>query len=191
MELRTPVIIGMMCLVCACAGRKGKATPAGPTDEEIAASCAERACRPDTPQRIQVDATHVWEGVYPRSPYVVGPDAIVILPGEEIELAATPKADGTLDDLKVVPEGGAIKVKLWRMAGTKEGLPPTTMLMVSTTFDRPLHYCAYINIPGVGRVKTSIIGVGAGISGTETWMDPIIEIILTDLRLTETRTECR
>ncbi len=72
MAPRTLVVIGMMCLVVACAGRKGKATPAAPTDEAIAAICAERACRPDTPQRIQVDATHVWEGVYPRSPYVVG-----------------------------------------------------------------------------------------------------------------------
>lgn len=190
MAPRTLVVIGMMCLVVACAGRKGKATPAAPTDEAIAAICAERACRPDTPQRIQVDATHVWEGVYPRSPYVVGRGALVVLPGEEIELAATPKADGTIGGLEVVPEGGAIKVKVWRMEGTTTGLP-ATMLSVSTTFDRPLAYCAYVNIPGVGRVKTSIIGVDVGVIGTEMWQDPIIEIILTDLRLTETRTECR
>ena len=185
MPLRTAVVLGSVILLAACASRKAKEAAANePTAEEIEALCAERACRPETPQRVQVDATHVWDGVYPRSPYVAGPGVIVILPGEEFELAATPKADGTLDAMKVVPEDGDIKLRAVVLEGA-------TMLSVSTTFDRPLHYCAYINVTGVGRVQTSIVGVLPGVIGTEMWEDPITELILTDFRLTDERTECR
>ncbi|MEZ4383116.1 MAG: hypothetical protein R3A79_17445 [Nannocystaceae bacterium] len=185
MPLRAAVVLSSALLLSACASRKAKEAAANePTPEEIEAVCAERACRPDTPQRVQVDATHVWDGVYPRSPYVAGPGVVVILPGESFELAATPKADGTIDAMKVVPEGGDIKL----VVTTKEGM---TILRVSTTYDRPLHYCAYINVPGVGRVKTSIVGVFPGTFGAEMWQDPITELILTDFRLTDERTECR
>ena len=155
-----------------------------PTETEIEQICAERSCRQETPQRVPVSATQVYEGIYPRSPYVAGPGALVVLPGESIQVDAKVGADGTLEDLRVVPEGGSLAVSV-------SGEPGMTLLTVKSEFGRPLHYCAHINIPGHGRVKTSIVGVGAGISGTEMWQDPIIELVLSDFRLTDVQQACR
>lgn len=151
--------------------------------------CQHRACREDTPQRLQVSDTHYHEGVYPKSPYVAGPGVLVVLPGEAIHVKASVADDGTLRDLEVVPEGGELEITVTQMPGLVT--PTQTMLTVQSSFERPLAYCAYINIPGHGRIKTLIVGVAPKASGTEFWSDPIIEIIMTELRLTDTMTDCR
>jgi hypothetical protein len=172
------VLIGMFGM--ACRARSSRE----PSAAEIEAVCRERACRDDTTQVFAVGPTAEYRGVYPRSPYIAGPGVVVVLPGEAIRLAASVSPSGELADLKVVPQGGVLEVAVSRERGA-------TMLTIKSNLDRPLFYCAYINIPGTGRVKTSIVGIEAKLRSVEIWEDTIIEIVLTNFRLTDTLTGCR
>lgn len=127
----------------------------------------------------------VYESPVPSSPFVVGPRALQLFPGETVFLEIE-ETNGSITNIKTVKEN-KIPDRTLEISFTQnlEGKAHSNMMLkVNTPFKRDLLYDATIQFLKSGRwAKTSIIPVKAGLMGIEMWPDVIISIGLSEWRL--------
>jgi hypothetical protein len=110
-----------------------------------------------------------------------------VIAGETLNLEATIREDGHLD-LKAVDEvvhpDRTITVKFGQFE-SKDGA--FTMLGVAHPFENKMlkYRCAINPVGAQGFVNTSACPVFPGVTGWETWPDPIVQLLMLDVRLVD------
>ena len=148
--------------------------------------CAEVLCRPATTSRVRTTPLETLELSWPRRPYYAD-GALNILPGETLYLEGEEK-DGKLVKLRAVDKPGprTIIVKLEQLSDPK--LDRQTMLTVTNPFGGPLRYHAGIQRASADTIaRTTSCAVKAGTKSYEHWPEPVVLVVMTDLRLVDAR----
>jgi hypothetical protein len=163
------------------------ATPAPPAAApDIDRICAQVTCRPATTIKLRLDGDRVFEVTLPRAPYYYN-GMLNILPGETLYLE-TESVGGQLKNLRTVasPKNKAttITVKFEQLNDPK--LDRHMLLTVTNPFTKPLQYQAGILRPQNDHaVATSVCPVGPGQQSFEHWPEPLVRMLMRDLRLIE------
>jgi hypothetical protein len=176
-----PVLLAATVLA-ACAARPVKTTD-DPKEARLDEQCRVTRCRPATRVRIPLGDQGVYEVDFPPSPWVVDQSAISLVPGETLHIEADVGKDGLLEHLRAV-ETIVAPERTIQLTFTSPADPFLAQLEVKNPFDRPLRYKLGMQLAGRdGLFATSSVPVGAKISAVELWNDPIVQLVLIELRL--------
>ena len=147
-----------------------------PTLEE---ACADVTCRPPADVRLKSDNGEIIEVSVATRPYVIH-GLISIIAGETIHIEAVPQGS-TLTDLRYVP---AVENPDRTMTLKLEQVAEVGMILtVTNPFSKPLKYRAGIHRLGYDKFhQTSICPVPQGLKSYEHWPEPLIQILLVDVR---------
>jgi hypothetical protein len=167
------------------------ATPAPPAAApDIDRICAQVTCRPATTIKIRLDGDRVLELTSPKAPYYYK-GILGILPGETLYMEAE-NVGGQLKNLRPVAsvknKANTIIVKFEQLHDPK--LDRHMLLTVTNPFSKTLRYQA-----GILRAQqdhpeaTSVCPVGAGQQNFEHWPEPLVRMMMMDLRLVDPGSE--
>jgi hypothetical protein len=163
------------------------ATPAPPAAApDIERICAQVTCRPATTVQIRLDGDRILELTFPKAPYYYK-GILGILPGETLYLEAD-SVGGQVKNLHPVTsvknKANTIIVKLEQLHDPK--LDRHMLLTVTNPFSKTLRYqAAILGAQQDHPEATSACPVGPGQQNFEHWPEPLVRVLIKDLRLVE------
>lgn len=140
--------------------------------------------RPPFDLKLHIDKKPDYTEHFDRTPYVSG-NQVFVFPGERFGINVTLK-DDKIAAIAFEPEGTKNDIEFHL---TQETITPDLTIMVLVTHNglkRTLLFDARMTIPKEkASFDTSITPVEPGQSSYESWPNPIIQLILTNFRLTD------
>jgi hypothetical protein len=137
--------------------------------------------------KLRVDKDHYYEERYEkRIPYVSEND-VYLFSGESFGINLNLKGDEVAE---IVYQPDITKAEVWfTFSQPKELAPGAMMLVIQNKLKRVLHMDA---VPGQkGIYKTSILPIEAGLSDYESWPRPIVQLVLRNVRLSDSQIKAK
>jgi hypothetical protein len=135
--------------------------------------------------RIQIDAEHYYEEEFDREiPYVHDND-VYLFSGDSfgLKVAITNGVISTVTFQKS-PADADVEVKFSQ--DTESGASPMMLLVIRSHIKQTLYLDALMTIPDKkGVYRTNILPIQPGLTGYESWPHPIVQLVLTHLRLSK------
>jgi hypothetical protein len=140
--------------------------------------------RPPFDLNLHIDKKPDYHEHFDRTPYVSG-NQVFVFPGERFGINVTLK-DDKIAAITYEPEGAKSDIEFHL---TQETITPQLTIMVLVTrngLKRKLLFDARMTIPNEkAPFDTNITPVEPGQSSYESWPNPIIQLILSNFRLTD------
>jgi hypothetical protein len=140
--------------------------------------------RPPFDLNLHIDKKPDYHEHFDRTPYVSG-NQVFVFPGERFGINVTLK-DDKIAAIAYEPEGAKSDIEFHL---TQETITPQLTIMVLVTrngLKRKLLFDARMTIPNEkAPFDTNITPVEPGQSSYESWPNPIIQLILSNFRLTD------
>ena len=134
--------------------------------------------------KLNVDKEHYYEQEFPKIPYVYQGD-VYLFKGDAfgIDLQIT---NGVIRSVSYQADTNKAAVILRFTQEIKDGGDAMMLLVIRNQTDQKLFIDALITVPGKETAReTSILPVGAGLVGYESWPHPIVQLVLRNIRLQE------
>lgn len=150
--------------------------------KEIDAYCRTAFCRPPRTVRVSLEDGSTFERAVPRLPIVLPNGWITIFAGEVIHVELTMEK-GKVTSARAVPNvtkrNATITFRLRQQPGSAQ-----SELTVTSRLPRNLKYNLSVMLPSGGEPRSSpSCPVQAGLTGHETWLQPVFQAVIRDLRL--------
>lgn len=134
--------------------------------------------------KLYVDKEHYYEESYGKIPYVHHDD-IYLFSGESFGVEVDIK-DNKIVNLKYQSDPQKADIALRFSQEIDKDGGQAMFLKIESKLKQKLYLDAKMTIPGKKEIyKTSILPVEPGLFGYETWPHPIVQLVLTNLRLNE------
>ncbi|MDP2922635.1 MAG: hypothetical protein Q8O30_02795 [Candidatus Omnitrophota bacterium] len=167
-------ILSLAFALNAYAGDDPQAKPKTVTDEVV--------FRAPFTLKLHIDKENYYEASYDKIPYVHNGD-IYLFPGESFGADVDIK-DNKIVSLKYQKDPQKADIALRFTQEIKEDGSQIMILKIESKLKQKLYLDAKTAIPGKkGIFKTSILPVEPGLIGYESWPHPIVQLVLTNLRL--------
>jgi hypothetical protein len=134
--------------------------------------------------KLHVDKEHYYEQEFPKIPYVYQDD-VYLFKGDSfgIDLQIT---NGVIGGISYQPDTNKASVTLRFTQEVRKDGDAMMMLVIKNQTDRKLYIDALMTVPERERPRdTSILPVGPGLVGYESWPHPIVQLVLRNIRLQE------
>ncbi|MEP6669879.1 MAG: hypothetical protein ABJF10_12045 [Chthoniobacter sp.] len=132
--------------------------------------------------KLHVDKEHFYEERFGRIPFVHNGD-VYLFKGDEFGLALEIQ-DNSIRTIQYQPDVKKADVTL---KFTQELQPDGTAMMllhIHNNTQQTLNVDALMTVPDrKGIAKTSILPIGPGLSGFESWPHPIVQLVLRNIRV--------
>ena len=135
---------------------------------------------------LQVDKEHRYEARFDRKiPYVADND-VYLFSGESFGLTLS-ITNGEIAKLSYQKEKNGADIELEFKQELQTGKDPMMLLILKSNIKHTLYLDAMMTRPEKdGVYNTSILPLQPGLSGYESWPHPIVQLVLTNLRLKKT-----
>jgi hypothetical protein len=172
----------MFCLVLAFMITAGHAFCGGLTSSEPSTNSV--AFRKPFTLKLHVDKEHFYEQEFPKIPYVFKDD-VYLFKGDVfgIDLQIT---NGAVQSVSFQPDTNKAAVNLRFTQEVEDDGSAMMLLVINNHTKHKLFIDSLMTVPNGERPqRTSILPVEAGLSGYESWPQPIVQLVLRNIRLTE------
>lgn len=131
--------------------------------------------------RLRLEDGKTFEKEVPRLPVITRDGLITVFQGEEVHIELS-VAGGAIKSMRAVPKvarpGSTLTFKLGQQPGRAD-----TQLAVSNGLSQNVKYRLDMMLPTGGRLfATTSCPVPAGATTNETWVHPIFQLVIRDLR---------
>jgi hypothetical protein len=138
--------------------------------------------------RVRVDKNHYYEEQYDkRIPYVSDND-VYIFSGENFGLNLASKDNGVAE---VTYQPDIKRADIWLSFAQPKDLGGVVMMLtIQNKLKRTLQMDGLMTVPGKKEgYKTTIVPIEAGLSDFESWPHPIIQLVLSNFRVSASETK--
>jgi len=133
--------------------------------------------------KLHVDKENYYEQKFPKVPYVYNDDVYLFKDDVfGIDLQIT---NGVVQGLSYQSDTNKAAVTLRFTQEVKDNGDAMMLLVIENHTKHKLFIDALMTVPKRKPVRTSILPVDAGLSGFESWQDPIVQLVLQNIRFTE------
>jgi hypothetical protein len=154
-------------------------TPAGGAAQEL-------VFRAPFDLKLHVDKEHFYQEHFEKIPYVAD-NEVYLFAGESFGINVT-VVDGQISGITYQPgpDKSDVQFKFSQEKSGNKAAPFMMMLATQNHLKQRLQFEALMTIPGKqGAFKTSILPVEPGLSGFESWPNPIVQLVLRNFRFIE------
>ncbi len=134
--------------------------------------------------KLHVDKEHYYEQEFPKIPYVYQDD-VYLFKGDSfgIDLQIT---NGVIGRISYQLDTNKASVTLRFTQEVRKDGEAMMMLVIKNQTDRKLYIDALMTVPEREKPRdTSILPIGPGLVGYESWPHPIVQLVLRNIRLQE------
>jgi hypothetical protein len=133
---------------------------------------------------LQIDKEKKYEEKFERHPYVHKND-VYLFSGDDFGVSLQ-REGAAIKSVTHQPDATKADITMKFSQELKDGEPSMMMLVIKNNTKDTVYVDALMTMPGKkGVFKTTILPLGPGLSGYESWPHPIVQLVLRNIRTTK------